>query len=207
MDGAAARHRDASRDKRRGARGGDDRTLLDLAGTSFFNGRKIASNHAVGIVIALDFGRHNDRLAVAPEVLARVAAVEGGQVDLAPILARCAAEGLSVEEAGTLPTRGAHPRRCDGRNNAPWRRDHRARRQLRPAPRCRRRRAEGRGGAVAPLARSNPAFRPGFGPCPAATGHGGGRDLAAPNGIARCQRGQPPHRLTVGIWNEIPRGG
>jgi hypothetical protein len=56
----------------------------------------------VGIVIALDFGRHNDRLAVAPE--ARVSAVEGRQADLA----RCAAEGLSVEEAGGRLADTAH---------------------------------------------------------------------------------------------------
>ncbi len=60
----------------------------------------------MGIVTALDFGRHNDRLAVAPE--ARVSAVEGGQADLAPVLARCAAEGLSVEEAGGRLADTAH---------------------------------------------------------------------------------------------------
>lgn len=72
---------------------------------TFFIGREIVHNGKSDTVIALDFGNGNDRLAIAPEILARVASVEGGQVDLAPVLAQFAAEGLSVEEVGVRLTR------------------------------------------------------------------------------------------------------
>ncbi len=76
----------------------------------FFIGREIVGNGAKDTVIALDFGNGADRLSVAPEILASIATLEEGKVDLVPVLAAFEAEGLGVAEVGQrlgLTTDGA----------------------------------------------------------------------------------------------------
>jgi hypothetical protein len=67
---------------------------------TFFIGREIVGNNAQDTVIALDFGNGHDRLDIAPEILANVASINEGAVDLVPVLAAFAAEGLGVPEVG-----------------------------------------------------------------------------------------------------------
>ncbi|UVF21612.1 calcium-binding protein [Microvirga terrae] len=67
---------------------------------TFFIGQEIVGNGARDTVIALDFGNGRDRLDIAPEILANVARVEEGKVDLVPVLAAFEAEGLGVPEVG-----------------------------------------------------------------------------------------------------------
>ncbi len=67
---------------------------------TFFIGREIVGNHAQDTVIALDFGNGQDKLDIAPEILANIASVKEGQVDLVPVLAAFAADGLGVSEVG-----------------------------------------------------------------------------------------------------------
>lgn len=67
---------------------------------TFFIGKEIVGNEAQDTVIALDFGNGQDRLDIAPEILANIAGIEEGQVDLVPVLAAFEAEGLGVPEVG-----------------------------------------------------------------------------------------------------------
>lgn len=67
---------------------------------TFFIGREIVGNNVQDTVIALDFGNGHDKLDIAPEILANVASIEEGQVDLVPVLAAFEAEGLGVPEVG-----------------------------------------------------------------------------------------------------------
>ncbi len=71
------------------------------AGNDTFRiGAEIVGNGQKDTIIALDFGNGNDKLQIAPEILAHVASVKGGPIDLAPVLAQFAAEGLGVAEVG-----------------------------------------------------------------------------------------------------------
>ncbi len=67
---------------------------------TFFIGKEIVGNGQKDTVIALDFGNGADRLSIAPEILANIASVTGGKIDLAPVLAAFEAEGLGVAEVG-----------------------------------------------------------------------------------------------------------
>lgn len=67
---------------------------------TFFIGKEIVGNGAKDTVIALDFGNGNDKLDVAPEILAKVATVSDSKVNLVPVLAAFDAEGLGVAEVG-----------------------------------------------------------------------------------------------------------
>jgi hypothetical protein len=67
---------------------------------TFVIGREIVGNGAADTVIALDFGNGNDSLRIAPEILDNVASVEGGPVDLVPVLQAFDEAGLGVEEVG-----------------------------------------------------------------------------------------------------------
>lgn len=67
---------------------------------TFVIGADIVGNGQADTVIALDFGNGSDRLQVAPEILSDIASITQGQVDLAPVLAAYAAEGLGVGDVG-----------------------------------------------------------------------------------------------------------
>jgi hypothetical protein len=67
---------------------------------TFFIGQEIVGNNAQDTVIALDFGNGHDRLDIAAEILADIASIEEGEVDLVPVLAAFEAEGLGVAEVG-----------------------------------------------------------------------------------------------------------
>ncbi|WP_114948297.1 calcium-binding protein [Microvirga calopogonii] len=67
---------------------------------TFFISREIVGNNAQDTVIALDFGNGHDRLDIAPEILADIANINEGPVDLVPVLAAFEAEGLGVPEVG-----------------------------------------------------------------------------------------------------------
>lgn len=71
------------------------------AGSDTFRiGKEIVGNGEKDVVIALDFGNGADKLQIAPEILANIASVKGGAIDLAPVLAQFASEGLGVAEVG-----------------------------------------------------------------------------------------------------------